>query len=199
MALRIGDRGSAVRNYQRQLQRQGYRIRADGIYGAKTHAAHRSHQAKSDAFTPGSRSTGRQGGKPTPARPQSPSQLKAPWRPETPSRPPTSGPSGRTPAPGSVQPGASRPGEPRYLELQRFAESRGFHVTSTTGGHHLGAAHREGRAADIRTKDHTRRQVDQFIAEAREAGYVAHDERGGGNSAWSGPHVHLEVPSGRRR
>jgi peptidoglycan hydrolase-like protein with peptidoglycan-binding domain len=198
MALRIGDRGSAVRSYQRQLQREGYRIRADGIYGPKTHSAHRSFKAKGDV-TPGPRSADRQGGKPTPARPQTPSQLKAPWQSQAPSRPPTSGPSGRTPAPGTVQPGASRPGEPRYMELTRFAESRGFHVTSTTGGHHLGAAHREGRAADIRTKDHTRRQVDQFIREAREAGYIAHDERDGGNSAWTGAHVHLEVPSGRRR
>ena len=86
-----------------------------------------------------------------------------------------------------------RSGNQRWRELQQFAEDRGFHVTSSTGGRHLGAAHREGRAVDVRTRDHSTAQVDEFMRQARAAGYTVIDERGGGNSAWSGPHVHLQV------
>lgn len=193
MTVRFGDRGAAVRNYQRQLQRQGYRIRADGIFGPKTQAAHQSFQARRnrDTFTPAGPAARRQGRTQprAPSRPQTPSRPSS--RPQTPSQPqaPT--------RPSNVTPGQRVPGEKPYQQLVRFAQSRGFTVTSTTGGHHLGAGHREGRAADIRTKDHTKAQVDQFIREARAAGYKVIDERGGGNSAWSGPHVHLEIPRGR--
>jgi len=41
-------------------------------------------------------------------------------------------------------------------ELVRFAQRYGFHVTSTTGGRHLGWAHRSGRAADVRTRARAR-------------------------------------------
>ncbi len=79
-----------------------------------------------------------------------------------------------------------------WRELSQFAKSRGFTVTSTTGGHHLGWAHRAGRAVDVRTRDHSPSEVNSFMRAARGAGITVIDERGGGNSAWSGPHLHLQ-------
>jgi hypothetical protein len=79
-----------------------------------------------------------------------------------------------------------------WRQLAAFANQRGFHVTSSTGGHHLGWAHKAGRAIDVRTRDHTRAQVNAFIRDARHHGITVFDERGGGNSAWSGPHIHLQ-------
>jgi len=81
--------------------------------------------------------------------------------------------------------------------LAQFAQQRGFVVTSTTGGsHNTGSAHYRGRAIDVRTRDHTPAQVDQFIREARAAGFRVRDERfpPPGQPVWSGPHVHLQVP-----
>ena len=83
-------------------------------------------------------------------------------------------------------------GAQTYKELTQFATSRGFVVTSSTGGRHLGWAHRAGRAVDVRTRDHTSAQVNEFMGEARGAGITVIDERRGGNSAWSGPHLHLQ-------
>ena len=77
-------------------------------------------------------------------------------------------------------------------ELTRFAQRYGFHVTSTTGGRHLGWAHRSGRAADVRTRGKSARQISAFIRSARAAGIHVIDERGGGNRLWSGPHLHLQ-------
>jgi len=79
-----------------------------------------------------------------------------------------------------------------WRQLAAFANQHGFHVTSSTGGHHLGWAHKAGRAIDVRTRDHTRAQVNAFIRDARHHGITVFDERGGGNSAWSGPHIHLQ-------
>ena len=83
-------------------------------------------------------------------------------------------------------------GAQTWRELSSFARSRGFTVTSTTGGRHLGWAHRAGRAIDVRTRDHSNSEVNAFIREARGAGITVIDERRGGNSAWSGPHLHLQ-------
>jgi hypothetical protein len=83
-------------------------------------------------------------------------------------------------------------GAQTWRELSRFASDRGFTVTSSTGGHHLGWAHRSGRAVDVRTKDHTTSQVNAFMRDARAHGITVIDERGGGNAAWSGPHLHLQ-------
>ena len=83
-------------------------------------------------------------------------------------------------------------GAQTYQELSRFARSRGFTVTSTTGGHHKGWAHRAGRAIDVRTRDHSTSEVNAFMRAARGAGITVIDERHGGNSAWSGPHLHLQ-------
>ncbi|HTL33786.1 MAG TPA: hypothetical protein VL326_11710 [Kofleriaceae bacterium] len=79
-----------------------------------------------------------------------------------------------------------------WQELSRFATSRGYTVTSTTGGHHLGWAHRAGHAVDVRTRGHSTADVNSFMRDARGAGITVIDERRGGNSAWSGPHLHLQ-------
>jgi hypothetical protein len=79
-----------------------------------------------------------------------------------------------------------------WRELSQFATQRGFAVTSSTGGHHLGWAHRAGRAVDVRTRDHSTSEVNAFMRDARSHGITVIDERGGGNAAWSGPHLHLQ-------
>ena len=83
-------------------------------------------------------------------------------------------------------------GAQTWRELSQFATDRGFHVTSTTGGHHLGWAHRAGRAVDVRTRDHSSSEINTFMRDARSQGITVLDERQGGNSAWSGPHLHLQ-------
>jgi hypothetical protein len=83
-------------------------------------------------------------------------------------------------------------GASTWRDLSRFANQRGFHVTSTTGGRHLGWAHRAGRAIDVRTRDHSTSEVNAFMRAARAAGITVIDERRGGNAAWSGPHLHLQ-------
>jgi hypothetical protein len=83
-------------------------------------------------------------------------------------------------------------GAQTWRELSQFATQHGFHVTSTTGGHHLGWAHRAGHAVDVRTRDHSTSEINQFMQDARSHGITVLDERRGGNSAWSGPHLHLQ-------
>jgi hypothetical protein len=83
-------------------------------------------------------------------------------------------------------------GAQTYRELSRFANQHGFTVTSSTGGRHLGWAHRAGRAIDVRTRDHSSSEVNAFIRAARGQGITVIDERRGGNAAWSGPHLHLQ-------
>jgi hypothetical protein len=83
-------------------------------------------------------------------------------------------------------------GRQTYQELTRFAHSHGFVVTSSTGGHHLGWAHKAGRAVDVRTRGHSSGEIRSFIRDARTHGITVLDERGGGNAAWTGPHLHLQ-------
>ena len=83
-------------------------------------------------------------------------------------------------------------GAQTWRELSQFASDRGFHVTSSTGGHHLGWAHKAGRAVDVRTRDHSTSEVTGFMRDARSHGITVIDERQGGNAAWSGPHLHLQ-------
>jgi len=83
-------------------------------------------------------------------------------------------------------------GAQTWQELSQFANERGFTVTSSTGGHHLGWAHRAGRAVDVRTRDHSASEINTFMRDARSHGITVLDERRGGNSAWSGPHLHLQ-------
>jgi hypothetical protein len=77
-------------------------------------------------------------------------------------------------------------------ELSAFAHEHGFVITSTTGGHHLGWAHKAGRAIDVRTRGQSTTAISHLIRDARRDGITVIDERRGGNSAWSGPHIHLQ-------
>jgi hypothetical protein len=98
------------------------------------------------------------------------------------------------PAPSAARPPAS-PASDDYRALSAFAEGHGFTVRSTTGGrHNEGSAHYAGRAVDVRTRDKTPEEVDGFMQNARDAGYIVRDERArpAGQAVWSGPHVHLE-------
>ena len=83
-------------------------------------------------------------------------------------------------------------GAQTWRELSRFAQSHGFHVTSSTGGRHLGWAHHAGRAIDVRTRGMSSGAIRSFIRDARSHGITVIDERRGGNSAWTGPHLHLQ-------
>ena len=83
-------------------------------------------------------------------------------------------------------------GQQTFRELTRFANQHGFVVTSSTGGHHLGWAHKAGRAVDVRTRGHSAGDIGSFMRDARSHGITVIDERRGGNSAWTGPHIHLQ-------
>ena len=74
-------------------------------------------------------------------------------------------------------------GAQTWRELSRFARSHGYHVTSTTGGHHLGWAHRAGHAIDVRTRGHSNADINSFMRAARSHGITVIDERRGGNRA----------------
>ncbi|MEO8553451.1 MAG: hypothetical protein ABI678_25935 [Kofleriaceae bacterium] len=77
-------------------------------------------------------------------------------------------------------------------ELSSFARQHGFHVTSSTGGKHLGWAHKAGRAIDVRTRGQSSSAINSMMRDARRHGITVIDERHHGNSAWSGPHIHLQ-------
>jgi len=77
-------------------------------------------------------------------------------------------------------------------ELSAFAHEHGFVVTSSTGGKHLGWAHKAGRAIDVRTRGKSLSSINSMMRDARRHGITVIDERRGGNSAWSGPHIHLQ-------
>ena len=83
-------------------------------------------------------------------------------------------------------------GKQTFRELTQFAHEHGYVVTSSTGGHHLGWAHHAGRAVDVRTRGHSASDINSFMRDARRHGITVIDERRGGNSAWTGPHVHLQ-------
>jgi len=77
-----------------------------------------------------------------------------------------------------------------------FAKANKFDVTSTTGGgHNVGSKHYKGRAIDVRTKNKTPEQINQFMALARKAGFRVLDERvrPKGQKKWDGEHLHLEL------
>ena len=88
--------------------------------------------------------------------------------------------------------GHAHGGMQTYRELTRFANQHNFVVTSSTGGHHLGWAHAAGRAVDVRTRGHSAADIRSFMRDARSHGITVIDERRGGNSAWTGPHLHLQ-------
>jgi hypothetical protein len=86
----------------------------------------------------------------------------------------------------------SHSGGPTLPELTEFANEHHFHITSSTGGHHLGWAHKAGRAIDVRTRGQSASAINSMIRDAHRQGITVIDERRGGNSAWSGPHIHLQ-------
>jgi hypothetical protein len=88
--------------------------------------------------------------------------------------------------------GEANGGRQTVRELTAFAHQHGFVVTSSTGGHHLGWAHKAGRAVDLRTRGQSASSISHMIRDARHNGITVIDERHGGNSAWSGPHIHLQ-------
>ena len=83
-------------------------------------------------------------------------------------------------------------GAQTWRQLAKFANSHGYVVTSSTGGHHLGWAHHAGRAIDVRTRGHSSADINSFMRDARRHGITVLDERRGGNSAWTAPHLHLQ-------
>ena len=83
-------------------------------------------------------------------------------------------------------------GRQTFRELTQFAHEHGFVVTSSTGGRHLGWAHAAGRAVDLRTRGHSTGEIRSLMRDARSHGITVIDERRGGNSAWTGPHIHLQ-------
>ena len=177
MILQTGSRGNNVENLQRQLAAQGFNPgTADGIYGTRTRRAVEQFQRAN-----GLQVDGRAGPR-TFARLQR--ERNSDGFQDTRVDNTT----------GTPRVAPRRTGD--YRELAEFARQRGFTVTSTNGGrHNPGSSHYEGRAIDVRTRDKTNAQVQQFIREARAAGYQVADERRRppGQRVWSGPHLHLEI------
>lgn len=99
--------------------------------------------------------------------------------------------------PTQVAPKSAKASKPTsWQDLSKFAQDKGFTVTSTTGGkHNVGSKHGKGLAIDVRTRDKTPQQVAEFIKQARAAGIWVKDERTHppGQKVWSGPHLHLEI------
>ncbi len=173
MYLKTGSSGASVRSLQQSLQSKGFNPgKADGKFGKQTASAVRSFQRSKGLTADGKVGTNTQ-------------NALAAARNRDSFTPAKAAKAAKTAAP-AVK------GELPYKAMQHFAQASGFSVTSTTGGHHLGWAHKAGHAVDVRTSDHTRAQVDAFIGQARAKGYTVIDERRGGNAAWSGPHIHLQ-------
>jgi hypothetical protein len=88
-----------------------------------------------------------------------------------------------------------------YRDLVRFAQERGFRVTSTTGDTHKPRSlHYRGLAIDVGTRGESPERIQQFITEAKQGGIQVIDERKQPpkESEWRGPHLHLQIaaPSG---
>lgn len=170
--LQVGSRGSAVESLQRRLTAAGYDAGGnDGIYGPKTRAAVESFQRAQGIDVDGI------AGRDTFQKLRDRDGFQEPAVDNA-----------------SGTPNLRRTGD--FRELAAFARAHGFTVTSTNGGrHNTGSAHYRGIAADVRTRDHTAAQVEQFMREARAAGYMVLDERRrpAGQRVWGGPHVHLQI------
>ncbi len=88
-----------------------------------------------------------------------------------------------------------------YKDLLKVAEENKFQVTSTTGDtHNVGSKHYLGLAIDVRTKDKTAKQVEDFIKLLRNEGLIVRDERvrPPGQKIWNGSHLHIEIPSSKK-
>jgi LysM repeat protein len=84
-------------------------------------------------------------------------------------------------------------------DLINLAKKNNFDVTSTTGGgHNVGSRHYKGRAIDVRTKNKTPEEINQFMNIARSAGYRVLDERvrPKGQKKWDGQHLHIDFQTG---
>lgn len=63
-------------------------------------------------------------------------------------------------------------------KMVALAKKYGFTVTSTVGDqHNPGSKHYKGLAIDVRTKDKTDDEVNNFIKQCQAAGYKVLDER----------------------
>lgn len=88
-----------------------------------------------------------------------------------------------------------------YKDLVKIAEDNNFYVTSTTGdSHNSGSKHYLGLAIDVRTKDKTAKQVEDFIKLLRSENLIVRDERirPPGQRVWNGAHLHIEIPSNKK-
>lgn len=89
-----------------------------------------------------------------------------------------------------------------YKDITEFALERGFVVTGDKTNpteHNEGSLHPKGLAIDIRTRDHTPEDVEEFMLEAKAAGLRVLDERcrPKKQKKWKGSHVHLEISKKR--
>lgn len=172
--LRVGSTGARVSNLQTKLRADGFDPGAvDGRYGQRTASAVRNFQSARGLGVDGVAGH----------RTQTALGLRSDAR--------TPAAAARTPAAAARTPAVA--GERPYQQISRFARERGFHVTSTTGGRHDGLGHYQGRAVDVRTRDHSNAQVNQLMREARAAGYTVLDERRRAyGPSHRGPHIHIE-------
>jgi len=86
-----------------------------------------------------------------------------------------------------------------FKDMEALAKGQGFTVTSgyTQTGHNVNSPHYDGRAIDVRTRDKTPEQIDALIAQMKQAGYEAVDERTTpAGPVWTGPHIHFQAPRG---
>lgn len=82
-------------------------------------------------------------------------------------------------------------------DLLAFAKAHDLNVTSTTGGSHVpGSLHYQGRAIDVSARGLTDQIVQNIKDFAAAVGIHVLDERQRMPwKQWSGPHLHLSVPT----
>jgi hypothetical protein len=83
-----------------------------------------------------------------------------------------------------------------FKDLSALAKTHGFVVTSTNGGkHNVGSKHYRGLAIDVRTRDKTVAEIQNFISVCLAERLTVRDERKRpvGQKVWSGSHLHIEI------
>lgn len=190
--LRVGSRGSNVAQLQRALAAHGFSAgSADGIFGARTHAAVRAYQRSRGLAADGI------------VGPQTGSRLFHSrnadlWEGAGGGRRPSSGrrPSAVRPGQTAGPTGGSNSAKLRYA-AQR-ARALGLTITSTTGGRHAPRSyHYSGRAIDVAGSPSAMRQFYREMARTRPT-ELFHDPMGGikhgrniGAIGGHGTHVHI--------